>query len=344
MIFDRDVLVRKLAAFPRASLICAPTPLEAMPRLTAALGGPRLFVKRDDCTGFAGGGNKGRKLEFTLGDALAKGAQAMITEGGLQSNWVRQAAAACARAGIEFHAVMANPLDHMPEGYDSSGNMLLTRLFGAHIHIVADDGPATAAKIAALVDAATRDGRRPYCAPLGASDGVGALGYVAAAFELLEQIEMTGLDVSHIALATGSGGTHAGLMAGFALAGAEIEIIGVSPSEPAPAKQAKVARIAGETLGLLGAEDLAPSREAVKVADGYVGRGYGYPTEGGMTAIRDAARAEGLLLDPVYTGKALAGLRDLIVNGALTGTRDIVFLHTGGAPALFAYPRAEYAV
>lgn len=334
----------RLDDFPRTRLIHAPTPLEPMPRLTAALGGARLYVKRDDCTGFAGGGNKGRKLEFTLADALAKGAEAMITEGGLQSNWVRQAAAACARAGIEFHAVMANPLDPAPPGYEASGNMLLTRLFGAHIHRVADDGAATAAKIAALVATAERSGRRPYRAALGASDGIGALGYVAAAFELLDQIEEARLDVSHLVLATGSGGTHAGLMAGFALAGARIEIIGVSPSEPAPLKQEKVARIAGEALGLLGAADLAPAPEEATVLDGYVGRGYGYPTAGGMAAIRETARAEGLLLDPVYTGKAFAGLRDLIVNGALTAARDIVFLHTGGAPALFAYPRAEYAV
>ena len=323
--------------FPRVSLAHLPTPLEAMPASTRALAGPQLFVKRDDCTGLALGGNKTRKLEFALGDALAKGADTILTSGGLQSNHVRQTAAACARLGLGCHAVVANPLARAPAAYRESGNQLLDRLLGAVVHEVPDGAGATEARLAELARALSERGARPYVVPLGASDGIGALGYVECARELVEQCRAADVHPTHVFLATGSCGTHAGLLAGLRLHGSGMQVIGVAVSETASAKRAKVLDVVRQVGDVLGRAAMPVDEGDVVVFGGYVGAGYGLPTEAGAAALERVARAEGLLLDPVYTAKAMAGMLDLLAGGRLRGVRDPVFLHTGGTPALFAY-------
>jgi L-cysteate sulfo-lyase len=323
---------------PRVRFAHLPTPLEPMPRLRAALGAaPRLFVKRDDCTGLAFGGNKTRKLEFTLGLALAQGCDVLITTGGTQSNHVRQTVAAAARCGLACHAVIANPLASPPGGYLTSGNLLLDQVMGAVIHEVIDDDALVQAKVRELEAGLRAEGRKPFIVPLGASDEVGSQGYVLCARELLQQCEDAAIDLSHVVLSTGSSGTHAGLLTGLRLAGSTVEVVGISSSEPALVKIDKVKGIARRLLVKLGEPEWDGFEDDVEVHDDYVGVGYGAETAAANAAIRLVARTEGLLLDPVYTGKVMAGLIDQLARGRFDGARDVVFLHTGGAPALFAY-------
>jgi L-cysteate sulfo-lyase len=321
---------------PRFSLAHLPTPLEPMPRLAGALGiSQRLYVKRDDCTGLGFGGNKTRKLEFILGAALAQGADTLVTVGGLQSNHVRQTAAAAARAGLACHAVVDCPLERPGDAYRHSGNVLLDSLFGATLHEAASGTTQAVAK--ALVETLGREGRRPYLTPLGGSDGVGAQGYVVCAQELLGQLDDQGIDASHVVLCTGSAGTHAGLLAGLRRAGSSIAVVGMSSSDPSAIKEARVRAVMVEVFDAMGEAVPAGWDDDVTVHDRWAGTGYGQPTAQANEAILLLARTEGLLLDPVYTGKAMAGLIGLFEDGSLDGAGDVVFLHTGGAPALFAY-------
>jgi L-cysteate sulfo-lyase len=323
--------------FPRVSLGHLPTPLERAPALTRALGGPQLFVKRDDCTGPALGGNKTRKLEFSMAAALDQRADLIITSGGTQSNHVRQTAAAAAKLGLECHCVVANPLRDFQPDYVRTGNLLLDRLLGAQLHVASDTGSAMNDELVRLVAQATRTGRRPYLIPVGASDAVGSLGYVNCAAELLEQCAVAGIDPSHIIVATGSAGTHAGLLAGLRLQGRAIEVVGIAVSETSAIKSGKVRRVVDQLLALIGvAPSLVPDRDIV-VLDQYVGGGYAIAAPGTLQALRMAAQLESLILDPVYTGKAMAGLIDLVRTAKLHGAKDIIFIHTGGSPALFAY-------
>lgn len=328
-------MIMDLSHFARLPLAHLPTPLERLNALTGSPRGVRLFVKRDDCTGLGFGGNKTRKLEFTLGHALAAGATTLITSGAWQSNHVRQTAAAAARTGLNCHVVISDAVGRDTEAYCASGNMLLHSLFGAHLHFAADDGDATTLRIDRLADEAAARGETPYIVPLGASDGIGSLGYAECARELLAQCAAQSIAPTAIVLATGSGGTHAGLVAGLRMLGSTMRVIGVSVSEPADVKFAKVRGIADAMLDLCGAAQSIVSDADIVVLDDYTGPGYAVPTEAANDAIRTLAAREGLLVDPVYTAKALAGLLDLLERGKLTG--DVIFLHTGGAPALFAY-------
>ena len=321
-----------LSRFPRLTLAHLPTPLEQLERLGRELGS-RLFVKRDDCTGLAFGGNKTRKLEF----ALEQGADAIVTSGGLQSNHVRQTAAAAARLGLACHAVLDNPLSDPPPAYEHSGNRLLDELFGAVAHVVA--GAEVESRIEELTASLKTEGKTPYVVPLGASDGVGALGYVECARELLVQCEAANVQPSHVFLATGSAGTHGGLLAGLRLLGSHLAVVGVAVSETTEAKRAKVRDLVDQVSHVLGLRESSVDDDDIVVLDEYVGAGYGVPTAAAEAAIRRLARVEGLLLDPVYTGKAMAGMLDLLANRRLEGLCDPIFLHTGGTPALFAYAR-----
>lgn len=337
---DPEVRAR-VNARPRAALCHLPTPLEALRTPLEGVAG-RLFVKRDDCTGLAFGGNKSRKLEFSLGDALATGATAVITASSVQSNHLRQTAAGAARHGLDCHLVVSPALERFPRDHLDSGNVLLDQLLGARLHLApsaADEG-ATIERVRRAIEC---DGGRPYVIPLGASDGIGCVGYVVAAWELLEQCQRGGFVPSHVFVATGSGGTHAGLLAGLRLAGVDTVVVGVSVSEPAPAKRAKVKTALADLERVLGLS-LPIADEHLLVYDDYTGPGYGHPTRDANACIVRIARHEGLLLDPDYTGKAFAGMADLLARRAVGVVRDAVFLHTGGAPVIFADPRMLVSV
>ena len=321
--------------FPRAALAHLPTPLEPMARLSAELGGPRLLVKRDDCTGLALGGNKTRKLEFLMAEALAAGADCVITAGGVQSNHVRQTAAAAAKLGLAAHLVLSRKVSRDRDEYDRTGNILLDRLLGAEIHLLPAGGDRAAAMdvLAAELRAA---GARPYVIPLGGSNATGALGYVICARELAEQAETLCDGFDAVVLACSSGGSQAGLVAGLVALGHPAQVIGVEVDGNREGVAAAVREVTTAVADRLGLDvDAAVSR--VEVVEGYGGPGYGLPTPEMRHAVELVARCEGLLLDPVYSGKAMAGLIGLIAEGRFKSSDRVVFLHSGGTPALFAY-------
>lgn len=324
-----------LARFPRIRLGHTPTPLEGMPRLSALLGGPTLYVKRDDCTGLATGGNKTRKLEFLMADALAQGADTIITQGAVQSNHVRQTAAAACRLGLKTQILLERRVPDRAAAYETTGNVFLDRLFGAEIDFrpAGTDMAQACDELAADVRAA---GGKPYIIPGGGSNRIGALGYVACALELLTQANDAGLRIDCVVHGTGSAGTQAGLVAGLEGCNSGIEVHGVSVRQPRDKQIELVHRLATETADLVGIRQ-GIARERVKVTSDYVGPGYGQPTDSMVEAIGLAARHEGLLLDPVYSGKGMAGLIGLIREGAFSADQNVVFLHTGGSAALFAY-------
>ena len=327
----------KLARFPRIRITHAPTPLEPMPRLTEALGGPTLWIKRDDCTGLASGGNKTRKLEYLMAEALQQGADTVITQGATQSNHARQTIAIAAKLGLQSHILLEDRTGYTDEDYTRSGNVFLDHLMGAHVSTVPADTPMDAA-MAELARKLRDDGRKPYVIPGGGSNPVGALGYVTCALELAEQANNMGLSIDHLVHATGSAGTQAGLLAGLEGARTQIPVLGIGVRASRPAQEARVYDLACQTAELLGISG-AVARERVVANCDYVGPGYGKPTEGMIEAVQMLARTEGILLDPVYSGKGMAGLIDLIRKGQFERGQNIVFLHTGGAVALYGYRR-----
>jgi D-cysteine desulfhydrase family pyridoxal phosphate-dependent enzyme len=309
---------------PRRLIAHLPTPVEALPRLSAILGGPELLVKRDDLTGLGFGGNKTRKLEFLLGEALSEGAQTLITAGAVQSNHCRQTAAAAARFGLECILVLAGEPPSRP-----SANTLLDQLLGAEIVWSAPSEREPVLK--QVFDQARAAGRRPCLIPYGGSSPTGAAAYALALQELLEQ----GTRPDWIVFPSSSGGTQAGLVAGAGIYGYEGKILGISVDEPAQELKARVAGLAAETANLLG-HRLVFSPDKILVNDDYLGQGYGVLGQREIEAIQQFARMEGLLLDPVYTGKAAGGLVDLVGREYFTAGQQVLFWHTGGTPALFA--------
>ena len=324
-----------LARFPRVSLAHLPTPLEHLPRLSEHLGGPQIWVKRDDCTGLASGGNKTRKLEFSMAAAQAEGADTIVTVGAVQSNHVRQTAAAAAKLGLACEVLLENRIDEPSDVYAQSGNVLLDKLFGAVLHRYPGDADLEAA-MQAHVQRIRDDGGTPYVIPGGASNAIGALGYVNCAMELLGQANERGLVIDHLVTATGSAGTQAGLVVGLRATHSRVPLLGIGVSAPRAKQEQKVFELAVETAELIGAPGVV-SREDVVANCDYVGEAYGVPTPEMNAAILTLARLEGILFDPVYSGKALAGLFDLVGKGFFDGAQNVVFLHTGGSAALFAY-------
>jgi D-cysteine desulfhydrase family pyridoxal phosphate-dependent enzyme len=321
-----------LSRFARVALGTWPTPLEACPRLSAALGGPRILIKRDDVNGLGAGGNKLRKLEFLLGAAVADGADTVITFGGVQTNHGRQTAAACARLGLRCELVLTRVVPRDGEAYEQSGNVALDRLYGAGVH-VCDDEESTGSTTARLLEEAEADGRKVAVLPVGGSSAVGVLGYVAAAAELYEQAAEHGPD--RIVCAVGSAGTVSGLVLGAALLDWRVTVDAAAVSPSAAGKLDDVHRLVGETAALLG--EPAPALDALRVSDRALGPGYGVPTDAVWEAIRLFGRTEGITLDPVYTGKAAAALVDAIRTGDVEPHETVVFVHTGGLPGLFGY-------
>lgn len=322
-----------LARFARIRLAHLPTPLEPLPRLSEELG-LDLWIKRDDCTGLAGGGNKTRKLEFLLGAAFEEDADTLVTQGAVQSNHVRQTAAAAAAHGLACEIILEERTGSKATDYVGNGNVLLDRLFGATLRTVpgGTDMVAELEKTAAEVRAR---GGKPYVIPGGGSNPVGALGYVDCAREIVVQADEMDLEVHRIVTATGSAGTHAGLVAGLAVMGADIPVLGIGVRAPKDRQEANVFKLAEETAALLGQPGRV-TREMVVADCDYVGEGYGLIDQGVIDALTLAARLDGIVLDPVYSGKAMKGLVALARAGQFKG-ETVVFLHTGGAQGLFGY-------
>lgn len=314
---------------PRIPLGFFPTPLEELPRLTQALGGPRLLIKRDDQTGLASGGNKARKLEFSVAEALRQGADTLITVGGVQSNHCRQTAAAAARCGLRCIVVLRGRAPAT-----SNGNLLLDYLLGAQVVFSGDRTREAVAEDVAKEQQAA--GHRPHLIPVGASNEIGAVGFVAAIEELDGQLRERKLKVDRVVFASSSFGTQAGLCVGAKALGFKAQIAAIAIDSSRAELQAGVATIAGATIRRL-RWDLSLGPEEVVAYDGYLGAGYAIMGEPEREAISLLARTEGILLDPVYTGRAMAGLIDLIRTREFGKDETIVFWHTGGSAALFAY-------
>lgn len=327
------MLADHLARFPRLELVPTATPLEKLERLSKHIG-REVFVKRDDITPFALGGNKVRKLEFLAADALAQGADTLVTAGAIQSNHVRQTAAVAARLGLGCLALLENPIDNNDHNYLSNGNRLLLDLFAANVELVPnlDTADQLLAQAAGRLRAA---GKRPYVVPIGGSNALGALGYVRAGLELAQQIKQSGQQFAAVVLASGSAGTHSGLALALEYALPGTRVVGVTVSRPDASQRPKVEGLLQRTAELLGVD--VPAGLRIELWDQYFAPRYGEANAGTQSAIELLARLEGLLLDPVYTGKAFAGLLDGIARQAFAGDGPLMFLHTGGSPALFAY-------
>ena len=326
-------MTRSLDSFARISLAHLPTPLEPLPRLSAALGGPDIWVKRDDCTGLATGGNKVRKLEYLLGAALADGVDTVITVGGVQSNHARQTAAASARLGLHCQLVLPRVVPRTGTDYEENGNALLDRIFGAEVFVV-DDEVAAAVQIQALLAAANERGRHAVVYPPGGSTPVGSLGYVGAALELAEQALQRGPSFGRIYLAASTGGTLAGLAAGASLAPLHARFTAVCVAGDAAKLRTDVEALSAGLMDMLETQPLPC--DIIDFEEGFLGEGYGVPADSTLEAIRLCATLEGLLLDPVYTGKAMAALIADARSGR-AGSAPILFWHTGGTSGLFAY-------
>lgn len=333
------MIAAALARVPRLELVTSPTPLEPLAHLSRQLGRD-IRVKRDDITPFALGGNKVRKLEYLAQDALAQGADVLVTAGAIQSNHVRQTAALAARLGLSCVALLENPIGTTDRNYLENGNRLLLDLFGTEVQLVPnlDTADQLLAEAAERLRAA---GRTPYVVPIGGSNALGALGYVRAGLELAEQIKAGGVRPSAVVLASGSAGTHAGLALALEHTLPGIRVVGVTVSRPDATQRPKVEGLLQRTAELLGVP--VPTGLRVELWDQYFAPRYGEPNAGTLGAIRQVASSEGLLLDPVYTGKAFAGLLDGLERGAFEGNGPVIFLHTGGSPALFAYHSAGNA-
>lgn len=328
-IADLQTQINKL---PRIKLARLPTPLEEMPNLTKALGGPKLWIKRDDLTGTAFGGNKERKTEFVMADAIRKGADVIITTGAIQSNHARATAAAAKKLGLKVVLVLRGK-----ERNEYDGNLLLDHLLGAVIRFVQVGWQQALPVMKKVAEELKREGHKPYIVPGGASYPTGAVGYFNAMLELINQTEEANLNINYIVHASGSGGTQAGLILANKALETEIKILGmcVEPNANQWLTE-KIVEIANGIAKLLDLRENV-NREDVVLIGGYAGEGFGVLTPEAVEAIKLVAQTEGIMLDPVYTSKAMAGLIDLIRQKRFKKEDNVVFIHTGGTPTLFAY-------
>ena len=328
-------IIMHLARFPRRRYTVGPTPIEQVPNFSKALGGFNVYIKRDDLLGLTSGGNKTRKLEFLVADALAQGADTLITCGAVQSNHCRLTLAAAVKEGLKCRLVLE---ERVPKSYDpnASGNNFLFRLLGVEKVKVVPGGSDMMKEMESMADEVIGEGRKPYIIPGGGSNEIGATGYVACAQEILAQTFEMGLKIDYVVCASGSAGTHAGLVTGFYGCNSNIPVIGINVRRKKDEQEKAVYSLVQKTAKHVGIKGEIP-REAVTCFDEYVGPGYSLPTPEMVDAIRLLARTEGILLDPVYTGKAMAGLIDLTKKGFFKKDDNILFIHTGGSPALYAY-------
>ena len=323
-----------LARFPRRRYTPHATPLEHLPHLSRTLGGPDIYIKRDDLLGLSAGGNKTRKLEFLVAEALAQGADTLITVGAVQSNHCRLTLAAAVREGLKCRLVLEQ---RVPGSYDlkASGNNFLFDLLGVESVSVVNSGVDLSAAMQKIAGDLAREERKGYIIPGGGSNALGALGYVSCAEELLAQTFEMGLKLDHIVCASGSAGTHAGLLMGLLGNNAQLPVTGINVRLPRAEQEGNVYKLAVDIAKLLNIPD--PSRDSVVALDEWVGAGYSLPTDSMIEAVRLVASTEGVLLDPVYTGKAMAGLIGLVRRGTFRKGESVLFLHTGGSPVLYAY-------
>lgn len=326
-----------LSRFPRLFFAHLPTPMYPLRRLSDALGGPTIWIKRDDCTGLAGGGNKTRKLEFLMGDAVKQGADVIITQGAVQSNHVRQTAAAAALCGMACYGLLEDRIGSDDVNANENGNVLLGKLFGATLQRFAN-GTDMNAEMQQLAEQLRASGqyKNPYIIPGGGSHPIGALGYANAAMEIMQQANAAGVVIDGIVHATGSAGTQSGLVAGLCGINASIPLLGVSVRAERATQEKNVLALAQQTAAHLNLKTEI-SADAVQVNSDYIGEGYGIPAANTLEAISLLATHEGILLDPVYSAKGMAGLVDLVRLGKWQKTDNIVFIHTGGAQALHGY-------
>jgi D-cysteine desulfhydrase len=324
----------KIEALPRRRYTPHPTPIQKLERLSKELGGPEIWIKRDDLTGLAGGGNKTRKLEFLVAEALAQGADTLITVGAVQSNHCRLTLAAAAHEGLKCRLVLEQ---RVAGSYrkEASGNNFLFDLLGAETLTVVDAGVDLGAAMQAEADKLKALGRKGYVIPGGGSNALGAMGYTVCAREIMQQSLEMGVAFDEIVVASGSAGTHAGLLVGFNGANAGVPLTGVNVRRRRDEQEGNVHKLAVEAAAFAGLP--SPKRESVVALDEWVGPGYSLPTDEMVEAVRMFARLEGVLLDPVYTGKAAAGLIGLARRKHFRKDRKVLFVHTGGAPSLFAY-------
>jgi len=317
---------------PTVNLGFFPTPIHELKTLSKKLGGPQIFIKRDDLTGLALGGNKIRKLAFILGDALQQGADTIITAGASQSNHCRQTAAAAARLQLDCHLLLGG---EAPPQYQ--GNLLLDKLFGSHIHWSGKHRKGE--DIPQLIATLKAQNKQPYCVPYGGSNELGAMGFIQASEELARQTQASAIKISHLIFASSSGGTHAGLMLGKQLLDAPYQVIGINIDKDESGERSfadTIITLANQTARFINQPEHF-SQDDLNLNHNYTGNGYGVIGEREKQAIALLAQTEGILLDPVYTGRAMGGLIDMIQRGELTRKDTVLFWHTGGAPALFAY-------
>lgn len=325
-----------LAQFPRRGYVKQPTPIEFLPNFSKALGNKvNVYIKRDDLLPGCAGGNKTRKLDFSIADALQQGCDTVITCGAVQSNHCRLTLAWAVYEGMECHLVLE---ERVKDSYhpEASGNNFLFQLMGVASITVVPGGSIMMDEMEKVAARLRGEGKKPYIVPGGASNRIGALGYVACAQETMQQMFDMGINFDHIIVPSGSAGTHAGMIAGFVGNNMNIPVSGVDVSRPRDVQEALVHRLAQDTLHYIGAGVQLP-REKVVCLDAYYQPGYSLPNDGMVEAVKLLASTEAILLDPVYSGKAMAGLIDLVRKGHFPNGANVLFLHTGGSPALYAY-------
>lgn len=323
-----------LAKFPRRRYTPYFTPIQKLEHLTEYMGGPQIYIKRDDLLGLTGGGNKTRKLEFLMADALSKGADTIITCGAVQSNHCRLTLAAAVTEGLKCHLVLEQ---RVPDSYHehASGNNFLFHLLGVERTHVVEGGSDMMAEMEKVADELTAQGRRPYIVPGGGSNEIGALGYVACAQEILQQSFEMGISFDHIVVTSGSTGTHSGVLTGLMGENAHIPVIGIGINKKKDVQTQNVYNLCCKLCDELDIPKF--SKDEVVVFDDYIGEGYSKVTDGMIKAVSLVAKKEAILLDPVYTGKTMDGMLDLIRKGVFKREEKVLFLHTGGSPSLFAY-------
>ncbi|MBC2849948.1 D-cysteine desulfhydrase [Cetobacterium sp. 8H] len=324
-----------LAKFPRRRYTEGVTPIEKLENFSKALGGPTIYIKRDDLLGLTSGGNKTRKLEFLMADAIAQGADTILTCGAVQSNHCRLTLAAAVKEGLKCQLILEErvPGSYKPEG---SGNNFLFNLLGVEKTYVVPGGSDMLGELEKLAEKLKAEGKKPYIVPGGGSNPIGSTGYVACAQEIMDQLFDLGINIDHMVCPSGSAGTHAGIVAGMTGINANIPVTGVSVNRSKEIQTDAVWNLAKATAERVGVHGEI-TRDLVQVTDEYVGPGYSLPSDEMVEAVQLLARIEGILLDPVYTGKVMAGLIGMIREGKFKKEDNVLFLHTGGSPALYAY-------